>query len=1048
MKIAWVVCGILSLGTIVRGQSLLRNGEFQAGATLPEGWRLIDGAGEWPPPAPGGTNRVVQVTGNGEDTSCWRTEQPLPLRPAALYSLRFRARRLPGANGGTAVAGTSRVNRDFVLTADWQEYGFVFRQPDDAERDFIRLGQWHVNGGVQFDGVQLLPVIASHHTAAADARDAGGLGTGERVQDGTYTFAPDFGWDGAAYHRPLWRNAIGFNSDRWVFTPRGELIYRFEIGTLRQTAGRIRVGINYHVAGGLEVAASRDGQDWLPLARLDGSNRTASCALPAVLFPAAAILVRLQSPEPNTGLQVNQLEYTASLGDAGKAAGDGATALAEVLHADPAVVVESFRLETTLGQGLLRLEVTARARLSGAGELEAELNGATVLATPDSKLTARFDPTTTVRPTVRAGQPGLHALRFSLRTPGGRSLLDMRMPARLSPLYDSRAGYPIVATGSTAVWWCESGWKVGRNSQAPGTNVVKRPVTVSAARGEYEAAQVFVRSEVTGKLVSVQAPTLRNDEGKAAEIQLAIHELAYVEVTRPTDSSGTADAYPDPLPPLPLPYALAAGQALPLWLTFHIGRNVAAGDYHGELELTFENQGDPAIIRVPLAVKVYDFEMPVDTHLRSALGLGSGAINRYHQLTNRTDRVAVFEKYLENFAQHRISPYSFYDYAPFEVRFEGEGTNKQARLDFGAFDAWASRWLDGKVAASDDVISRSAGETRPALSASPFNTFQLPLRGMGGGTFHERHLGELEGFQEGTPEHARLFQDYLGQVERHLREKGWLDKAFTYWFDEPDPKDYEFVAAGQRRIRAAAPGLKRMMTEQPEKELIGHVDIWCGLTPEWTPEKVRARREAGEVVWWYICTGPKAPYVTEFIDHPGTELRLWPWQSWQYGVSGILVWATLWWHSPTAYPDELQDPWLDPMSWTSGYGTPSGTRSPWGNGDGRFLYPPRRNPNIAGEPCLDGPINSMRWENLRDGMEDYEYFWLLDSEVSRVGALNHGGNRTPDAAVRSLLEEAQHLLRVPENVSIDLTHFTTDPRPILEHRDKLARLIERLQGVR
>ena len=74
-----------------------------------------------------------------------------------------------------------------------------------------------------------------------------------------------------------------------------------------------------------------------------------------------------------------------------------------------------------------------------------------------------------------------------------------------------------------------------------------------------------------------------------------------------------------------------------------------------------------------------------------------------------------------------------------------------------------------------------------------------------------------------------------------------------------------------------------LLTEQPEPALIGNVEIWCGLTPEWTPERVRARRDAGEEVWWYICCGPKAPYVTEFIDHPGTELRLWPWQSWQYG---------------------------------------------------------------------------------------------------------------------------------------------------------------------
>jgi hypothetical protein len=354
-------------------------------------------------------------------------------------------------------------------------------------------------------------------------------------------------------------------------------------------------------------------------------------------------------------------------------------------------------------------------------------------------------------------------------------------------------------------------------------------------------------------------------------------------------------------------------------------------------------------------------------------------------------------------------------------------------VDFTEFDRWAERWLDGKR-------PDSTGEGA-AVEGSPFNSFRLPLRGMGGGTFHSRHLGELEGFQEGTPEHARLFKDYLSQVEAHLREKGWLDEAFTYWFDEPDPKDYEFVVAGQERIKAAAPGLQRLMTEQPEPELMGHVDIWCGLTPEWTPESVRARRDAGEEVWWYICTGPKAPYVTEFIDHPGTELRLWPWQSWQYGVSGILIWATIYWTSPLAYPDSLQDPWEDPMSWVTGYGRPVGTRSPWGNGDGRFLYPPRRDPNTATEPCLDAPISSIRWENLRDGMEDYEYFWLLDQEVKRLATLKQ-------ESLEPLLAQARGLLEVPDEVSKDLTHFTTDPRTILAHRDRIARMIERLQEVR
>ena len=47
----------------------------------------------------------------------------------------------------------------------------------------------------------------------------------------------------------------------------------------------------------------------------------------------------------------------------------------------------------------------------------------------------------------------------------------------------------------------------------------------------------------------------------------------------------------------------------------------------------------------------------------------------------------------------------------------------------------------------------------------------------------------------------------IRMVEHRMKDRGWIDKAFTYWFDEPDPKDYEFVVAGNKRIKAAAPGL-------------------------------------------------------------------------------------------------------------------------------------------------------------------------------------------------------------------------------------------------
>jgi hypothetical protein len=579
-------------------------------------------------------------------------------------------------------------------------------------------------------------------------------------------------------------------------------------------------------------------------------------------------------------------------------------------------------------------------------------------------------------------------------------------------LNDTRGGHWLSQTKDIGVWWCEGGWKVGRERGLPEKPPGKpEPVSVSAACGEFEPAQVVLRPEIDGEVVSAEAGPLRGRWGQASPISVQVHEVAYVQVTHPTDPTCQTGGYPDPLPPLRLPLGLRAKQNQPLWLTFHVPRETKAGDYHGELRL----KTSLGAVKVPLRVHVYDFTLPEETHLKSALGMGSHPINRYHNLKQQEDKEAVFEKYLRNFAEHRISPYSFYDYAPIDIKFAGQGTNKHAQVDFTKFDRAAEQWLN----------------------QAHFNTFKLHLRGMGGGTFHSRHLGELEGFQEGTPEFARLFEDYLSQIELHLRDRNWLSQAYTYWFDEPAPKDFGFVVDGMKRIHAAAPGIRRMLTVQPEPLLLGHVDIWCGLTPKWAPGLVSERRTVGEEVWWYICCGPHAPYITEFIDHPGTELRLWPWQSWQYGVQGILIWETLYWTSPAAFPSpKLQDPWTDPMSYKSGYGEKPGEIGYWGNGDGRFLYPPRRAAAEDQAPCLDAPVNSLRWENLRDGMEDYEYFWLLQQAATHE-LIWHGGTE--------LLKQARELLKVPSDVSRDLTHFTTDPRLMLAHRERVARMIERLQ---
>jgi hypothetical protein len=108
----------------------------------------------------------------------------------------------------------------------------------------------------------------------------------------------------------------------------------------------------------------------------------------------------------------------------------------------------------------------------------------------------------------------------------------------------------------------------------------------------------------------------------------------------------------------------------------------------------------------------------------------------------------------------------------------------------------------------------------------------------------------------------------MRQLQEHLRQRGWLRKAYIYWYDEPEEADYPFVRRVNEQIKRAAPDLTVMLTEQPEPPLIGAVDLWCPLTAFVPLHAIAERRKAGEEVWWYVCTGPRAPYVGLFIDHP------------------------------------------------------------------------------------------------------------------------------------------------------------------------------------
>ena len=289
---------------------------------------------------------------------------------------------------------------------------------------------------------------------------------------------------------------------------------------------------------------------------------------------------------------------------------------------------------------------------------------------------------------------------------------------------------------------------------------------------------------------------------------------------------------------------MPAEQNQPLWVLVHVPKDAPAGDYSGD-----ELKADGWSAGCPLRLHVWNFALPEQNHVETAFGLSPSGYLQISPAEERRRQAAGLEMYLQSFAEHRISPYDPVPLDPIRVKFLPKANPPRAEVDFSAFDPAMSR----------------------AIEKYQFTNFRLPVQLGAARTTRSQRRSAL--FTDAPVSgHVRQLRE---QLESHLREKGWLKMAYTYWFDEPDTKDYAFVRAGMERLKKYAPGLQTMLTEQPEQALAGPIDIWCPISPELsTRRSAEQRRAHGERYLVVRVLRTESPYCTLFIDHPATELRI------------------------------------------------------------------------------------------------------------------------------------------------------------------------------
>ena len=75
-----------------------------------------------------------------------------------------------------------------------------------------------------------------------------------------------------------------------------------------------------------------------------------------------------------------------------------------------------------------------------------------------------------------------------------------------------------------------------------------------------------------------------------------------------------------------------------------------------------------------------------------------------------------------------------------------------------------------------------------------------------------------------------------------------------------------------------------------------------------------------------------------------------------------------------------------------------------------MFYPPI-DATVAFDPCTKQSnrlVSSIRWELLREGMEDYEYLWLLNRSYPQIGVTSRA-----DELARKFISSRTRFSRVP-----------------------------------
>ncbi|MGI6047219.1 MAG: DUF4091 domain-containing protein [Petrimonas sp.] len=197
---------------------------------------------------------------------------------------------------------------------------------------------------------------------------------------------------------------------------------------------------------------------------------------------------------------------------------------------------------------------------------------------------------------------------------------------------------------------------------------------------------------------------------------------------------------------------------------------------------------------------------------------------------------------------------------------------------------------------------------------------------------------------------SETFRSFLSQFvpvfKQFLEEEGILDKSLFHCADEPDGEaQIEDYKKARALLREFAPWMK-VMDALSDTKLATLKLVENPIPSILTAANFKA---INLDTWVYFCCGPREGYLQRLMDTPLSKIRMCGLLFYKLGATGFLHWGYSYWFKFCT--SEISDPFVCPdiMYWPI---LPIG--------DPFVVYPGN-----------DGPLDSIRWENFAEGLQDF-----------------------------------------------------------------------------